>query len=117
MAYPEISDIEAAEARGREALILQPRAARVRYEAGSDRIVMDLTNGSTFAFPRKLAQGLEGAAASQLEKVAVVGIGFGIHWEDLDVDLSVAGLLAGRFGTRAHMERLAQEAGATSHAA
>ncbi|MDX2223212.1 MAG: DUF2442 domain-containing protein, partial [Rhodospirillaceae bacterium] len=46
------------------------------------------------------------------------GAGYGLHWPDLDVDLSVPGLLAGLFGTRAYIDRLrARRAGsATSKA-
>jgi hypothetical protein len=44
--------------------------------------------------------------------------GRGLHWEPLDVDLSVPGLLAGLFGTRAYMDRQrAARAGAATSAA
>jgi hypothetical protein len=29
-----------------------------------------------------------------------------LHWETLDVDLSIPGLLAGLFGTQAYMDRM-----------
>jgi hypothetical protein len=35
----------------------------------------------------------------------VLGLGIGLHWEQLDVDVSVPGLLAGLFGTKAWMDR------------
>jgi len=35
----------------------------------------------------------------------VLGLGLGLHWERLDVDASVPGLLAGLFGTRAWLDR------------
>ncbi len=38
------------------------------------------------------------------------GTGYGLHWEALDADLSVPGLLAGRFGTQAFMARRAGQA-------
>lgn len=106
--------LSAAEARGRASLADDPRAARARYDARLQRIVVDLTNGCTFAFPPTLAQGLETATAEQLGQVEVLGQGYGLHWEALDVDLSLPGLMAGIFGTRRHMA--AQAGRATSEA-
>jgi len=97
------SDVQApaAEARGRERLATEPRARSARYDAAADRIVIELTSGATFSFAPWLAQGLRGASAADLAEVEVLGRGFALHWERLDVDFSVEGLLAGRFGTRA----------------
>ena len=80
-------------------------------------MVVELTNGCTFAFPPRLAQGLEGAAVEQLAQVEVQGSGYGLHWEALDADLSIPGLLAGLFGTRAHMARVAGQATSPAKAA
>jgi len=64
-----------------------------------------------------LAQGLEGATEDQLAGVEVLGAGSGLHWEALDVDLSVPALLAGLFGTRAHMARRGGQATSPAKAA
>ena len=107
--------MEAAEGRGRHSLDTEPRAKAVRYDRSSRRIVVDLTNGCTFAFPAAHAEGLETASDDDLAQVEILGIGYGLHWEKLDVDLSVPGLLAGLLGTRAYMDRVrAAHAGATS---
>ena len=110
---PHWSDIqvEAAEARGRDLLETEPRALDARYDTKSGRIVVDLSNGATYAFPASLGQGLEEATPAQLSEVEILGTGFGLHWESLNVDLSIPGLLAGRFGTRAWMSELARKAG------
>ena len=92
-------EIAAAEERGRIMMETQPRAASARYDPKSERIIVDLTNGATFAFPPRLVQGLENATAEQLAEIEVLGMGFGLHWETLDVDFSVAGLVNGIFGT------------------
>ena len=89
--------------RGEIDMATKPRARAVRFDRASSRLVIDLTNGSTFAFDPRLAQGLEKATAEEIEKVEILGVGFGLHWEDLDVDFSVESLLAGRFGTRRYM--------------
>lgn len=85
----------------------EPRAETVRYDWRNSRIIVDLTNGCTFAFPPRLAQGLEAASYDELDAVEILGAGYGLHWGALDVDLSVPGLLAGLFGTKAHMARQA----------
>ena len=105
----EISDAEldAALARGKVAQAVEPRASKVRFDHRRGRVVVELTNGCTFAFPPRLAQGLETATDEQLDRVEIFGAGFGLHWEALDVDLSIPGLLAGIFGTRSYMARQA----------
>ena len=100
-----------AEARGREMADSGPRAVSARYDAKSSRIVVELSNGAAFAFPAHLGQGLENASAAELAAVEVAGAGYGLHWEVLDVDLSIPGLLSGHFGTKAWMSELARRAG------
>lgn len=108
----ELSDAEldAALARGKAAQATEPRASNARFDRRRGKIVVDLTNGCTFAFPPRVAQGLESATDDQLDQVEILGAGYGLHWEALDVDLSIPGLLAGIFGTRAHMARQAGRA-------
>ncbi|WP_218275275.1 DUF2442 domain-containing protein, partial [Pseudomonas sp. GP01-A4] len=67
----------------------EPRAATARYDRQLDRVIVDLTNGCTFAFPPQIAQGLESATADQLAEVEILGLGYGLHWEGLDADLSL----------------------------
>ena len=103
----ELTDAQINEAteRGRIAHLHEPRATSVRYNRKSKRMVVELANGCTFTFPPHLAQGLETATDDELSQVEVIGVGYGLHWEALDVDLSVPGLLTGLFGTKAHMAR------------
>ncbi|MGI4794512.1 MAG: DUF2442 domain-containing protein [Janthinobacterium lividum] len=112
----ELSDtqIDAALDRGKAARLHEPGASAVRYDRKLGRVVVELTNGCTFTFPPGLAQGLERATEDQLAQVEVLGAGYGLHWDALDADLSMPGLLSGRFGTSFFM---AQHAGrATSPA-
>jgi hypothetical protein len=109
--------IDAALERGRLARESEPRAAAVRYDRRAGRIVVDLTNGCTFAFPPGLAQGLEQATDDQLAAVEILGRGYGLHWEALDTDLSLPGLMAGIFGTTAWMARRAGQATSVAKAA
>lgn len=109
--------IDAALERGRAAHANEPRAAAVRYDRASGRVIVDLENGCTFAFPPRLAQGLEGASDDQLAAVEILGRGYGLHWEELDVDLSLPGLMAGIFGTKAWMARRAGQTTSSAKAA
>jgi Protein of unknown function (DUF2442) len=108
----ELTDaqIDAALERGRIAQASEPRAVAARYDKRRGQVVVDLTNGCTFAFPPRMAQGLETATDDELSRIEILGRGYGLRWEELDVDLSIPGLLAGIFGTRAYMARRAGQA-------
>jgi Protein of unknown function (DUF2442) len=109
--------LEAAEARGRAMLETEPRAASARYDPGTGRIVVELTNGCTFAFPARRVEELETASDAEIAEVEVAGAGFGLHWPSCDADLTIGGLMNGVFGTRKWMSELARRAGrATSPA-
>jgi len=113
-----VADFAAAERRGERSLRTEPRAKRARYDRKTGRVLVELTNGCSFAFPARRAQGLEDASDDELAEVTTLGLGLGLRWEKLDVDLSVPGLLAGLFGTKAYMDRLraARAGSATSPA-
>ena len=87
--------IDAALARGSIARATEPRAAKAGFDRRRGRIVVDLTNGCIFAFPPRLAQGLETATDDDLDSVEILGNGYGLHCEKLDAALSIPGLLAG----------------------
>ena len=94
----------------------EPRAKRARYDKKTGRVLVELTNGCSFAFPARRAQALEKARDAELAEVSILGLGLGLHWERLNVDLSVPGVLAGLFGSKAWMdkERAARAGSATS---
>ena len=64
-----------------------------------------------------MAQGLETATDDELAAVEILGAGYGLHWEALDAALSVPGLMAGLFGTKAYMARRAGQATSPAKAA
>lgn len=47
----------------------------------------------------RLAQGLAGASAEELNEIEVVSGGTGLRWESLDADLGVDALVRGLFGS------------------
>lgn len=111
------AEIDTALERGRIAQQTEPRATSARYDAKNGRIIVDLTNGCTFAFPPRIAQGLETATDDELASVEILGAGYGLHWEALDTDFTVGGLLAGVFGTKTYMARRAGQATSPAKAA
>ncbi len=117
MAEVTDAEIDAATALGERLALTEPRAVSARYDRATGRIVVELTSGSAFAFPARLGQGLEAATDEELARVVIQGAGYGLHWENLDVDLSIPGLAAGIFGTKAHMARIAGRSTSAAKAA
>ncbi|MCT7978625.1 DUF2442 domain-containing protein [Laspinema olomoucense] len=91
-----------------------PCAEKVSYNVEEHLITIHLTNGATFSFPPDLAQGLRGANPEQLRDVWLDADGLSVHWESLDADFSVLGLLHGIFGTRKWMSELGRQGGKIS---
>jgi hypothetical protein len=59
-----------------------------------DNMWVELSDGRTLGVPLAWFPHLVGATREQLEDYELSPLG--LHWEDLDEDISVAGLLAGR---------------------
>jgi hypothetical protein len=102
--------IDAALERGRAAHASEPRAIAARYDRTSGRVIVGLENGSTFAFPSRLAQGLDAASDDQFAAVEFLGRGHGLRWEESDADLFLPNFMAGIFGTEIWMARHAGQA-------
>jgi hypothetical protein len=60
-----------------------------------DDLVVDLADGRTLSIPLAWYPLLLLATPAQRENWQIAGGGFGIHWPDLDEDLSTEGLLRG----------------------
>ena len=68
--------------------------AKVSFESGQFSVRLD--NGVVFSFPIAGNRRLEGATPEQLVNVEVDERG--MHWPEIDEDLSLAGLLRGDWG-------------------
>ncbi len=66
-----------------------------------DALSVDLMDGRTITVPLAWYPRLAAATPDQLGNWEVAGAGFGIHWADLDEDLSTEGLLRGAPATTA----------------
>ncbi len=60
-----------------------------------DCISVDLMDGRTISAPLMWYPRLYHASANQLANWKISGGGYGIHWPDIDEDLSTEGLLRG----------------------
>jgi hypothetical protein len=109
--------IRRAKTAGRAADRREPRALSARYDGRTRRVVVELRDGCAFAFPVEQTEGLKGAAPDLLRKVEVLGGGYALRWETLDVDYTVPGLLAGRLGSRRWMAKVMGEVGGRSRSA
>src|SRR5881409_408764 len=72
----------------------EARAQRVSVTDHS--LVVDLVDGRIITVPLAWYPRLAHGTASERSKWRLIGRGEGIHWPDLDEDISVEGMLAGR---------------------
>lgn len=61
-----------------------------------DALTVDLADGRTITVPLAWFPRLQNGSAVERANWRLIGNGEGVHWPDLDEDISVAGLLAGR---------------------
>lgn len=66
-----------------------------------DRLVVELMDGRLIGVPLAWYPRLANATAEQRNHWEIAGAGYGIHWPDIDEDLSTEGLLLGRKAPRA----------------
>jgi len=69
------------------------RIKLIEFNSTHSKMFVHLTNNLTFIVPTRLYKSLKKASAKQLKNFKLVGSGTGIHWPDLDEDLSLKGFL------------------------
>lgn len=67
-----------------------------RVECSDDTLTVELSDGRTLSVPLEWYPRLMHGTPEERLSWELIGEGDGIHWPDLDEDLSVEGLLAGR---------------------
>lgn len=76
---------------------VEARAAYAeRVTIAADALIVELTDGRTLSVPLLWYPRLLHGNPAERGKWQLIGRGSGIHWPDLDEDVSVEGLLAGR---------------------
>jgi hypothetical protein len=111
------SNFARASRAGRQAAKMEPRAARATYRARDNALLIELTNGAAITIPVKLIPGLKRATAREVRSIEVLGRGGGLHWESLDLDLSVPTLVSSVFAGPEWMAELGRIGGARSSTA
>jgi Protein of unknown function (DUF2442) len=84
----------------------EPRAASARVTAAD--LIVTLVDGRTVSVPLAWFPSLHGATPAQRTNLRLIGRGYGIHWPDLDEDLSIKGLLQPALGEAARRPRTRQ---------
>jgi hypothetical protein len=74
-------------------LVSDAQAKAVRFDA--DTMWVDLEDGRQLGVPLAYFPRLLNASPVQREKLTISGGGKGLHWDELDEDISVPSLLAG----------------------
>ena len=72
-----------------------------------DSLSVDLVDGRTISVPLAWYPRLLHATAEQRNNWKLAGGGFGIHWPDIDEDLSTEGLLRGAPASRQNISNVA----------
>lgn len=75
------------------AITADERVAGVSFD--DDRLIVDLMDGRTISVPLAWYPRLFDATPEQRQNWRIAGAGFGIHWPEIDEDLSTEGLLRG----------------------
>ena len=76
----------------------EPRIKDVRVT--DNEIVADLVDGRVISVPLAWSWRLSEATSKQRAKFRIIGAGQGVHWPDIDEDISVEGMLHGVPGHR-----------------
>jgi len=80
-------------------IVREPRAQAVEFSV--DTLIVQLEDGRTISAPLEWFPRLRDASDAERRQWRLIGRGIGIHWETLDEDLSVRGLLEGAAAVKA----------------
>ena len=83
---------------------MQPHYQVKNVHCTDDSLSVDIQDGRTIIVPLAWYPRLLHATPQQRANWKIAGGGYGIHWEDIDEDLSVEGLLLGLPAPRANVQ-------------
>jgi hypothetical protein len=78
----------------------------IALEVTADALVAQLADGRTISVPLAWSWRLANATPAQRRRFEIIGGGEGVHWPDIDEDISARGMLQ---GTPAHPPRRAKK--------
>ncbi len=82
--------------------VVEPRL--LNAEITEDEIIAHLMDGRTISVPLIWSWRLSEATEEQRQNFEILGDGQGIHWPDIDEDISVEGMLHGSPARRPHRQ-------------
>ena len=80
-----------------DTLLSEIEPVALKAWAEKQMIFLELTDGRIFGFPADRFPILSRASDEQLKEVQLEVGGHALRWEELDEDLTVAGVVAGRY--------------------
>lgn len=106
-----LRQVPAARARDARERKAGRRAVSAYYDRDTGRVMMELTSGFVFGFPARAIPALAQATEGQLAAVELSPGGSGLHWDELDADLSIPALLLSSVERAEKLSELARLAG------
>ncbi len=79
---------------------IEPRLLTIKVT--EDEIIAYLVDGRTISVPLIWSWRLSEATGKQRQNFEIIGDGQGIHWSDIDEDISIEGMLYGSPAHRSH---------------
>jgi Protein of unknown function (DUF2442) len=92
-------------------LALTPDERVTEVKLTKDALSVGLRDGRTITVPLAWYPRLFNATAAQRKNWRISGGGYGIHWPDIDEDLSTEGLLRGAPASRSVLPKVPNSAG------
>ncbi len=79
----------------------KPEPTALDVAVTDDEIIAHLADGRTISVPLAWSWRLSEATPDQRQNFRLIGSGQGVHWPDVDEDISIQGMLDGRPSPRA----------------
>lgn len=108
------AQIEEARLRSAQREKSVPRAISARFDAQTQRLIIELQSGAAVILPCSFISELKDASPEAIAKAEVSPSGEGLHWDELDVHVSVPGLMLELVGMQAINAAVASRAGMAS---
>jgi hypothetical protein len=100
--YPSYEEIQAQIDAARRLQRAERAAGRVavsaRFDSKTQRVIVEMSSGLFFGSPRKLMSELTAATDRQMARVEIDELGSGLIWDELDVQISVIGIILEALG-------------------
>ena len=93
---------------GMSTLTLSNDPLAIDLDVTDERLRVVLEDGRELSVPLEWYPRLRDATAEQRKNWRLIGHGEGIHWPDVDEDISILGLLAGSGDLRRHPKAAAE---------